>query len=1267
MMRRAEHVRMRRLAAALDPALCPVDGRDHRDRLAFAAGFARLILYYDKHNAVAGDWRPFFLKDPAILLATIARTDYAGVHAQFSQLDRHRRAAPGDASEILFASQVLGMLARMFGALNDWLHYLERGDANSMLRDFLERQIGTELAGQLWRVATLQNRMNVVSAGRVAPFDSASIARFEPVWRARKAGDAQAPPAGDDMAALADRLPDSFTRVFDVFTQAIVHADAAFDAQAARPTPYPDTALLMAFSRLMAFQQDAINGIGMRHLDFYYDRILRLAPRQARADEVYVCLALARKVDRFVLPAGTVFSAGTYPDNGPIAFVNDDVVELTRAAVTSVRTLCYVPDGAQCGLYLGEPPDPGKVGVDQAGDVVGWEAFGDAGGTPVRQGFALASPMLLLRDGERTLTVTLCFDAAATVDAGAFHDSLTRYSLSTDQGWYDVAPSPPPLPASQAGDGPAGTLVLTFHLPPDAPPIGPLKAGTDAVVSAWPMLRVMLGNTVDLRQPPSLKSVAFAVDVNRFGQLRLENEGAVLPLQGSSASFGPAPEAGSSLYIGSNECFAKPLTRLSITIAWESLPVNFTRYYRAYNAFLRAQAGASDIVVVPFKNGAFTVVFDELRQQQWLPLTKAVTVNGTPGEELQPLFDLPPVSSDIAIQNYDGLATVQAASTFTFVPAAGASAWAATPALALARLAPHEQAQDGYLRMRLSRMPYAFGHALYPQVMSWVSLCNAQALIAASRAPRRRAPAIAATAVGWIRRKLARRPDNAAQTSSGTGVTADADVDARDAAGVLAPPNPPFTPRHAGVTATYAATSVTQIGGDARPPASAAAPYPFELYHYDAMRPYLAYDADAPGMGLAGARLVPGGDVGQGLPLFPGIWGSGCLYVGLRDVVAPCSLNLLLHVAASDRDAAGDGLCCQYWGAAGWTDLLVLRDGTDNLRTSGIVTLAIPQSSGAAGQPWTPCPTMPDGAVWLAFPWRSASARVRISYLNTGAVKLRRSTLAGLPPGSTPVIGAGAIVATATKIAQLATVSQPFPSFGGVAGEQRDAIDANNSYHQRVSRRIGHRDRASSAQHYVDLAFEACPTLFYAKALAAAPGAPPGAMRIGVVGAVADARQVDAFRPLVSTDARDAIERHLARRMPATAALGVRNLRHQVVRLELEIVVAGAAAGAVSTLSAALNQQLRLYLSPWIGGDGQRMDITRGLHRAALVAMVTAQPEVTAVTALRVYLAGPDDLAAEIPTDADPVLPADDAVLVPAVQHAIGVTVAGSVREAVHG
>ncbi|NJD05259.1 MAG: hypothetical protein FIA97_02035 [Methylococcaceae bacterium] len=72
----------------------------------------------------------------------------------------------------------------------------------------------------------------------------------------------------------------------------------------------PHFALFLAFLKLLQQQQERLNGLTRRHLDFYYRDLLRQVPKPARPDRVHVLVDPAPGTSQALLPAGTLLNAG---------------------------------------------------------------------------------------------------------------------------------------------------------------------------------------------------------------------------------------------------------------------------------------------------------------------------------------------------------------------------------------------------------------------------------------------------------------------------------------------------------------------------------------------------------------------------------------------------------------------------------------------------------------------------------------------------------------------------------------------------------------------------------------------------------------------------------------------------------------------------------------------------------------------------------------------------------------------------------------------
>lgn len=1399
--------RSSQLAKALDPGSIKVDGRNNRDRLAFVAAFSQLILYYDQNNQRAGHWQSFFMKDPCILLAAISKTDYSFYHAEFMLLEGGKlKSQTGDAD---YVNRLIPLLQTLFATINKWFYFMglnARANTGNLYL-FLKKMIEETLAGQLSSMLALQQRICTATKGMVNAPDTTFYRSFEPVWfNSQNSQRGLSFTDETDLVAigsLANNCSRIFHSVFDVFVQVIEHATQAFYQQENQPTPYPDTALLMAFSRLMETQQKVINQFSTKHLDFYYDHILQQSLQSAQADQVFVCLKLADKAQPLNLPAGTLFKAGSYPDLSGIVFANPADTEINHAMISSVQTLyCDQTHPDARVLYLNTIAKPAQVSRNPLEEIVSWDGFGSNDGLPVQQGFALASPLLFLQGGLRTINVTLTFQSDSSLSpCAALTDFIqafptNQFYLSTEKTWFVLSQGYIKILAAPCG------VEINITLPPEAPAIVAFTKSPDGFSCAWPMLKIMLSPSVDLSLPPSLVKVSIQVQVDQFSHFSLANQSSPLANTGSQQLFGPVPEVGDCFYVGSNECFAKPLDSLTLNINWDKLPTNFCDYYTQYNQYLFTQGAAeilslvtaavtaatsalSDVkaaanqaketsaethataskdamiaaqaalidansavkaakatveeasplpdkaeaiasaeaaiasasvsvatasvaatkateaavgttaaaatakaqntvlalvaateaVVVStaaslFTNTSFTGQWSLLTSTKWQGLTpeagdsplppvkpvkrpsiferivsvivgwiallspilppffrRQLPLNMPTGDSPQ-LTDVPQIDSPASTQmaatsdavclfqqfsSPSGLNLQSSSFTFTFNPVC-----TAIPQLALSPLPGVIDANNGYLRFNLETPDGAFGTSLYAQVISYISFNNAQALI--GKDPKAKPIPI---------------------------------------------PNPPYSPKLSSLQGSYTASAMTDISPEQNTEPLA---YPLQLYHYGSFKPYLAYDATNTEQAYGFCNLTPQETVSAGLPLFAGVGGQGCLYLSLSGVVAPCRLTLFAEISADDNQVSGenDSIGYYYWTNNGWQPIKVLQNDTNNLNCSGIIIFDVPPltpvdlrltpdeqqlsvlqqvniKQAEMNLSYLESPIMPNADFWLAIATKpnGKAINIKFSYLNTQAVKLTRVSTVGLPAGEIPKINANSISATPNKWPQIAGITQPFASFGGLPAENRNSYGGYSSFYRRVSERLNNKDRSVTTINFVDMAHSACINLFYAKAITGKGGA----VRIGLINGYPNAQGSNAFRPVVDALDQAAIVQHIACRTSAMTKFSVFNLKHQIVRVSTTLLIDPQA--NANAMEKAINQQLRVYLSPWIRSDLPQRSVTQDINHSELIRFLSAQTGVVSVSSLSLMVC--------VEVDHD-----DEAVLVSHQQHAITlVTVAG--------
>jgi hypothetical protein len=184
----------------------------------------------------------------------------------------------------------------------------------------------------------------------------------------------------------------------------------------------PHLALFMCFLLLLQHSKDALNELPGRHLNFYFKEVLQLRNRNEVPDKVHLIFELAKNAAAYTLPEGTAVDAGK--DNGTkpkqLLYATSNELVVNSATIGAMKSLYRNQDDD-------EPVEANKdkkiqyadvtfsadgLGTPIDEDVPKWNAFGNTAWPVASSGFAFASKVLLLSEGERAITVTLTFEQA---------------------------------------------------------------------------------------------------------------------------------------------------------------------------------------------------------------------------------------------------------------------------------------------------------------------------------------------------------------------------------------------------------------------------------------------------------------------------------------------------------------------------------------------------------------------------------------------------------------------------------------------------------------------------------------------------------------------------------------------------------------------------------------------------------------------------------------------------------------------------------------
>lgn len=918
------------------------------------------------------------------------------------------------------------------------------------------------------------------------------------------------------------------------------------------PDPAPGTtatraqaALFHAFLRLHRHALADLDSLTGRHLDFHLREILHLLPRSARPDLAHLVLQLKKSATEARVAEGTIFATAA-----GIRYRATEEIFIRPVQVAHLRTIHRAADGTLRHAPIANSGD--GLGADLPEDDPSWQPFG--AGRPLSAaatGFALSSPVLLLREGKRTLTMALSLAYPGTPPADsevkAFFENAVTIELSGAKSWLRAT--------AISVTGTARSLEVSCQLSGDDEAVVPcdptvLEGGFDTVA---PVMKITAAGDASPGVRAALSAatvvaVFIRVAVEGMKDVLLENDFGRLDPSKPFLPFGPQPRAGSAFYIGAEEALAKRVKSAVLNITWADVPPNLASRYSGY-----LDAAGKPIVA---GNTYFTAHFQILRSGRFENLSAAS----------EALFDTADATKAIRIDSAD--AALQVAE----MPFAAYAARFSRGVVAANFKLP-------FSNVAISR-PIATLAA--PRVLAF----RASIQLPAARKISRLA---AATRDGFLRLVLDRGflQEKFVPLFS-SAATNNADKDKMH----IPLPEPPYRPEISSFALDYtAATELVDPNARTRESFDSRE---IRLYHLQpfGQREEHAYIKSA--TGAAGA-----------VTLFPGFPNEGELLIGLSGLDARQDVSLLFQVRdgsanpdASPRPVRWSVLASNHWRDLG--DGEIRAETTGGLLVSGHIRISLPAETTTHNTLLEP------GLVWLrAVVDAQADAVCRLLAVLPNAVPV---LLVDAAAGQTS-LPAGSIKSAVPPIRGLKEIGQPFASFGGAAAE------SDRGFRTRAAERLRHRGRAVTAWDYERLVLQEFPKIHRAKCLphtARDFSKSPGAVTVVVLPDTRDTAAASSLTPKTDLATLAAIDQFLAGLNSPFVTASAVNPAFETV--ELRFKVAFRAGLPFASYREILRAEINRWLAPWSYAAGDGPGFGGILYRSALVARIDGLPYVDYLT-----------------------------------------------------
>lgn len=999
----------KRLLPALEKGYFNVADMHFHTLVAMVVDYAQMMKFYNLDDREEGTWEPFFSVDETVVIATILAVDLN----QLMSSAVYKIYAADTSSKMI--ETLRGMPSKEIGQ-----HMISAYTAVSMLDNWLQllaqskSPVGTELYKVLESViAGLKKDIDVLkqywtqhlphkSPEKIFSHDLGLISTTEEGLKFKHTG-----PAVD----VFDKTPirSSFYAVIKAIEMVQVSAAKLLSASLVSKDHDPAVGLLLAFVQLFQKLHNKINRFTLNYVDFYYDQVLRVQARGYRPDHAYLVIIPSKKNHTVLISKGTEFLAGLDENKHDIIFTSDEDVLINDAAVSALYTLFFKRDSLNSpennlresvvlddpvnllerqlatGCWLNEVPVWDVANEVVQDNIQAHPLFGapKKGEETVlvkhaRIGFAIASKVLLLQEGQRTVRVHMkytslrkdkpaleqwiqeiarvmqpCEEGEVTTlrEQQAFFKTFRDIfviSLSTKDGWQEI---PEYLPCYSGIDQRQveNSLAITFFLPENFPPVMPYHPDThgEGYDMRLPMVRFTLNPRSYLYPYGILNKLELAwinidVTVSGYKMLQLHNNIGQLSQLAPFTPFGPMPEVGSYLIVGCPEAADKHLSDFDIEIQWSGLPGGiggFKTHYQGYEAF---------------DNTDFQVSTAVLANGKWLP-------GGAKGKVVSSLFQIKSgLDGGNEVSEYSKLSCGPVMSYWNPIDCRSeATGLNYTPSTS-----------QGFFKFTLIAPLQAFGHRNYPHALTEVLTFNGKQ-----------------KHVRFLKKI----------------------------------PNPPYTPVIASITANYRASAKIVAGKE-------------EATCTAAMQERMIYLHP-----LGWENSMPGAD--RSNCLLPHYVYSGNLLIGLKGLTNGGVITLYFYLRENSlpiERAYLKELQWFYLANNQWVPLSakeILSDSTQRFMKSGIVTLQIPPDITQENT------VLPGGLSWLCVSSDHGLDKFCSLYsVHAQALRASRYLDKDLTPSNRIRLPAGTLSRMRKSVPGIGGIRQIQPSFGGRLTEDRNQL-----------------------------------------------------------------------------------------------------------------------------------------------------------------------------------------------------------------------------------
>lgn len=313
--------------------------------------------------------------------------------------------------------------------------------------------------------------------------------------------------------------------------------------------------------------------------ELYRNEILQVRPAGAVQDSVYVVVTPKEDAAGFTLPAGQFFPAGQNDKGEDLLYQTVRPEYISPLRMDEVNAVFLKRENNRVtGLW--------KQPVGIAGTLSADTLFSDKKSRNPQPGWMVESPMLLLGEGERKVSIAFRITGTGTDTLPPDEQPLRSFFLllSEEKGWT----APPHWNYRTITLGGNRWLSFEFTLNREGIIPVPCTEETHGTTTACPAVRIQASNELcpySWASQIRFDAIRIRTEVSGIQNFTFYNELGEVDTTQPFYPFGPQAEKGAWFLFGNEEMGHKPLEEVRLKGRWKKLPeteVDFDRQYRDY-------------------------------------------------------------------------------------------------------------------------------------------------------------------------------------------------------------------------------------------------------------------------------------------------------------------------------------------------------------------------------------------------------------------------------------------------------------------------------------------------------------------------------------------------------------------------------------------------------------------------------------------------------------------------------------------------------------